>query len=255
MRGFIKPPGGHGLAYVDWGQQEHGIAAALSNDENMLHAYKSGDPYLEFAKQAGSVPANATKQSHGVEREQFKACVLAVQYGMGAESLAIRIGQPVAKARELLALHRRAYARFWEWSDAVVNQAALGGSLRTVFGWRYQARGFLNERSLRNFPMQAHGAEMLRIACILLTRRDVAVCAPVHDALLIEAPLEKLDAVVAETQALMAEASRIVLGGFELSSDANLVRYPERYMDPAGVTMWNIVMDLVDRQDQRVTPL
>ena len=83
LRGLIKPPPGHGVAYIDWSQQEFGIAAALSGDANMLAAYQSGDPYLAFAKQAGAVPQDATKQSHSAQRDLFKACVLAVQYGMG----------------------------------------------------------------------------------------------------------------------------------------------------------------------------
>ena len=58
----------------------------------MMNAYHSGDPYLAFAKQAGAAPADATKATHKAVREQFKACVLAVQYGMGGEALAQRIG-------------------------------------------------------------------------------------------------------------------------------------------------------------------
>src|SRR6476659_9940813 len=60
LRSLIKPPPGHAVAYVDWSQQEFGIAAALSGDHNMQAAYQSGDPYLAFAKQAGAVPADAT---------------------------------------------------------------------------------------------------------------------------------------------------------------------------------------------------
>ena len=85
LRGLIKPPPGHGIAYVDWSQQEFGIAAALSGDAAMQAAYQSGDPYLAFAKQAGAVPADATKATHGPKRELFKQCVLAVQYGMESE--------------------------------------------------------------------------------------------------------------------------------------------------------------------------
>jgi DNA polymerase I len=61
LRSLIKPEPGHGIAYVDWSQQEFGIAAALSNDPLMQEAYISGDPYLAFAKQAGAVPEEATK--------------------------------------------------------------------------------------------------------------------------------------------------------------------------------------------------
>ena len=84
LRGLIKPPPGYAVAYVDWRQQEFGIAAALSGDAAMQTAYRSGDPYLAFAKQAHAVPADATKATHGPQRELFKQCVLAVQYGMEA---------------------------------------------------------------------------------------------------------------------------------------------------------------------------
>jgi hypothetical protein len=245
LRGLIKPPLGYGIAYIDWSQQEFGIAAALSGDAVMQLAYQSGDPYLAFAKQAGAVPADATKATHKTERELFKACVLATQYGMGADALALRIGQPPIVARNLLRAHHETYKTFWRWSDAAVDQAMLSGSLHTVFGWHVHIGENSNPRFLRNFPMQANGAEMLRLACCLATERGIEVCAPVHDAVVACAPLERLDADVARMRSIMAEASRIVLNGFELGTDAAIVRHPNRYMDPRGVVMWNRVCKLV----------
>ncbi|MEI8004497.1 MAG: DNA polymerase, partial [Methanothrix sp.] len=165
LRGLIKPGQGMGIASVDWEQQEFGIAAALSGDMLMMRAYQSGDPYLAFAKQAGALPEGASKESHGVERDKFKACVLAVQYGMGYRSLAQRIGCLECESRELLRLHQTTYKRFWQWSDGVANHAELHRELWTVFGWHIQYPGDINPRSTRNFPMQANGAEMLRLAC------------------------------------------------------------------------------------------
>ena len=49
LRGLIKPGPGRAVAYVDWSQQEFGIAAALSDDVAMWDAYRSGDAYLDFA--------------------------------------------------------------------------------------------------------------------------------------------------------------------------------------------------------------
>lgn len=252
LRGLIQPEPAYGVAYIDWSQQEFGIAAALSGDGAMLQAYSSGDPYLAFAKQAGAVPPDATKQSHAAVREQFKACVLAVQYGMGAESLSFRINQPVARARELLELHRRTYKAFWRFSEGALNEALLGGRLWTTFGWQIAVDGDANVRSLRNFPMQANGAEMLRLACIRLTGEGIRVCAPVHDAILIEAPLTSMDDAVARTQAAMRGASAAVLGGFELASDVKVVRAPSRYMDTRGVQMWNLVMGQLQLLDRKV---
>lgn len=245
LRSLIQPAAGMAVAYVDWSQQEFGIAAALSGDTAMAAAYSSGDPYLTFAKQAGAVPANATKQSHTKEREQFKICALAVQYGMAERSLAQAIGQSEAHARELLRLHHQTYPAFWRWSEAAVNHAMLHGWLRTVFGWRVHVGPDANPRSLANFPCQANGADMLRLACCLATERGIKVCAPVHDALLIEAPADEIERAVAGCQAAMQEASEVVLGGFALRTDAKIVVHPDRYSDPRGEQMWATVMGLL----------
>ena len=246
-RGLIKPAYGRGIAYIDYSQQEFGIAAALSGDDKMIAAYESGDPYLEFAKQAGAVPQEATKSSHPKERILYKACVLAVQYGMGAESLAQRINCSVREANHLLQRHRETYNIFWEWSDGSLNFALTQNYLFTVFGWRVRlgAGVKINDRSLRNFTMQANGAEILRLACIFATEAGVKVCAPVHDALLIEAPIERLDEDIRITQDFMQKAGEIVLGGFKLRSDVDVVRWPDRYMDERGIDMWKLVSRLL----------
>ena len=242
LRGLIQPPEGWGVAYLDWSQQEHGIAAVLSGDAAMQAAYLSGDPYLEFAKQAGAVPADATKKTHSAERELFKQCVLAVAYGMEAKSLAQRIGQPEIVARDLLRSHRETYRKFWAWSDATVDRAMLLHPLLTVFGWPIRIGSDPNPRSLRNFPCQANGAEMLRLAACFATEQGIEVCALIHDAVLIAAPLDQLDHDIERMKAAMAKASRVVLDGFELRTDVNVVRYPDRYQDPRGAVMWQRVM-------------
>ncbi len=246
LRGLIQPPPGSALAYIDWAQQEFGIAAALSGDQAMMDAYGSGDPYLTFAKQAGAVPPDATKATHRQQRDQFKICALGVQYGMGEQSLALKINESLAEARQLLQLHRDTYPAYWRWSSSAVDHAMLHGWLQTVFGWRVHVGAESNPRSLANFPTQANGAEMLRLTCCLATERGVRVCAPVHDALLIEAPVERIYEVVAECQAMMREASRTILDGFELSSDVKVVPNPERFMDDnRGAHMWNTVQGLL----------
>src|SRR5262249_41524246 len=257
FRNLIQPKPGYGVAYVDWSQQEFVIAPALSRDSAILDAYVSGDPYLAFAKQAGAVPEDATKYSHATIREQYKAAALGTQYGMEAESLALHLGKSVTEARALLQDHRRGYKKFWTWSEAAVSHAMLFKNLFTVFGWRiYLGVGSdTNPRSLRNFPMQANGAEMLRLACCLATERGISVCAPVHDAILIEAPLERLEEDVARTQRAMAEASAAVLGGFELRSDAKLVRWPGHYSDPRGDSMWELVWGLIEQLVKKSGPV
>ena len=180
----------------------------------------------------------------------IQVCALAVQYGMGPESLAGSLGQPPAFARELLQLHRQTYPRFWSWSAAAVDHAMLRGWLQTVFGWRVCVRPRANPRSLANFPMQANGAEMLRLACCLATEWGIEVCAPVHDALLVEGPSDEIGTVVARTQGAMAEGSHMVLAGFELRSDAKIVCHPDRYSDPRGKRMWETVVGILAELEQ-----
>jgi DNA polymerase-1 len=102
---------------------------------------------------------------------------------------------------------------------------------------------------------------MMRIAACLATERGIEVCAPVHDAFLICAPLERLDADIAAMRAAMAEASRAVLNGFEIRTDCpdeldeagernefpHVIRYPHRFMDKRGAVMWQRVQELLRR--------
>jgi hypothetical protein len=69
--------------------------------------------------------------------------------------------------------------------------------------------------------------------------------APVHDAVLIEAPLERIEADVALMSELMRRASRVVLNGDELRTDAKIVRYPDRYSDRRGDASWANVLRLL----------
>ena len=98
--------------------------------------------------------------------------------------------------------------------------------------------------------MQANGADIMRLAAMLATETGIVVCAPVHDAFLIEADLDVLDDTVTRMRAIMAEASRKVLNGFEIRTDAEIVRPPERYSDERGVQLWQTVLGLLGSQQQ-----
>ena len=247
MRGLIRPPEGFGLAYIDFASQEIGIAAALSGDERMAEGYRAGDPYMAFAKAAKLVPPDATKTTHKLMRERCKSVVLGINYGMGPETLAMQAGITPAEAKELLRLHKETYKPFWRWSEDVVAAAMLTNEMKTVFGWRRRIGREPNPRSLMNFPMQANGAEMMRLAAIAATEAGIEVCAPVHDAFLIAAPLHRLDADICAMRDIMSRAGRAVTDGLDIRTDAEVVRWPGRYMDERGKAMWDRVVTLLDR--------
>jgi DNA polymerase I-like protein with 3'-5' exonuclease and polymerase domains len=239
---------------VDWEAQEYGVAAALSRDPVMKEHYASGDPYLAFAKRVGAVPANAIKETHRTERDLFKVCCgLGAMYGAGKHTLASRLGITPAHAQELLTAHRHTYKKFWQWADAIEAQAMLRGYLTTILGWRRHVGRDVNPRSLRNFAVQANAAEMLRVACCLLTERGIRVCGPVHDAVVVEGLMEEIDDIRRATESAMREASEIVLGGFSLRTETKVTKYPDRYVDPRGKFMWQTVMKILDEIEQQVS--
>jgi hypothetical protein len=105
---------------------------------------------------------------------------------------------------------------------------------RTVFDWEHRFEERPKVNSVRNFHMQANGAEMLRLACCLGTENGIHICAPVHDAVLVMAPIDRLEADIVRMCNYMAEASRVVLAGFELRTDCHTYLHPNHYHDPKG---------------------
>ena len=217
----------------------------------MQEAYQSGDPYITFAKQSGAVPDDATPETHPKEGAQFETCALGTLYGLGSEGMAQKLNQPVETGRQLLRHHRNCYPDFWKWSHDTVATAILLGEMQTVMGWkmkvppRINAQEGPNMRSLANFPMQANGSEMLRVAVINAHHLGVEICATVHDALLIQAPLYLIDKAALDTQQAMEEASELILKGFRLKTDTEVVRWPDRYFDERGAGMWSKIMKLL----------
>jgi DNA polymerase-1 len=266
LRSLIKPAPGTAVAYVDYSSMEFLIAASLSDGHcgpvnNMLDIYRSGDPYLSFAKRVGAVPETATKKSHGPVRDRYKNMLLAVQYGMSIETLAARLQVSTFEAHEMLAQHCELFSQYWRWSDDWVAHSLQSGVMRTAFGWTHHLGivGTVNERSIRNWPVQAAGAEILRIACILAVRHKIKLLAPVHDACLVEAPIDRIDRDVERMQEFMRRASRIVLnsdasGTHELRTDFNTIKFPDRYTDPRGDKIWAHVLELIasHREPQEV---
>jgi DNA polymerase I len=246
VRNLVRPEPGKALAMIDWAQQEFGIAAALSGDNAMRIAYESGDPYLALAVRAGAAPMNATIATHAQEREKFKSCTLGVQYGMGSETLARITLLPEAEARQLISQHKSAFPAFWRWSDVVENQALFDRRLSSVFGWQVNVSETANPRFLRNFPMQANGAEMLRLACCLATERGITVCATLHDAILVEASEHGIWEAAEVVQQAMSEASSIVLDGFPLRSSVRVIGPAEGLGDYRGATVWSNVKRTIE---------
>jgi DNA polymerase I len=248
QRHLIKPEKGMALAYIDYEQEEFAIAGALSNDTKMMEDYKGTDPYLEFAKRADAVPENATKESHTDIRNQYKQCVLAIGYGAGIQRIASQANVSLLEAESMLSHHKNIYNKFWSWNTLFSDIGKMSGDVHTNLGWKMSTLR-TKPTTLQNWAMQAHGSELLRLATCYGTESGIDICALVHDAILIEAPIERIDEDVKKMQEIMKQAS-IELFDFEIFTDVKILRYPEHYVDERNSLMYKMVCELVGYDDK-----
>jgi DNA polymerase I len=99
--------------------------------------------------------------------------------------------------------------------------------------------------------MQANGAEMMRLGVSMAIEAGLMVCAPIHDALLLEAAIDEIDVKAEQLAQIMGDASELVLGpGKRCRSDIKIVRYPDRFEDERGSVMFEKVMALLEAAEQ-----
>jgi hypothetical protein len=238
LRGFIKPGPGQAVAYLDWERQEIAVAGYLSGDEALLRLAKVQDPYLHLGVTFGLMPPWATKDTHPELRQRMKGIVLGLLYGMAPKTVAHSLELPEAWGFGIWQRHRTEYWRYWQWANGQADCAAARLPLRTPFGHALhfdtdigvgaEIAVDFNAGTARNFGVQGTSAEIMRVAAILSTEDNIAVCAPVHDAFLIEAPIAEIEATIVRMKAHMARAVEIVLGeGRSIAVDHKVACYPD----------------------------
>jgi hypothetical protein len=77
-----------------------------------------------------------------------------------------------------------------------------------------------------------------------------------HDAVLLEASEDRIEADVALMREIMRRASRVILnptanGTIELRTDFKIIRCPDRFTDSRGTELWETVLKLLDERRQR----
>src|SRR5262249_19360868 len=188
-RSFIKFPNNSIGAYLDWRTQEVGVAAALSGDRQLIADYSGGDIYHALALLCGITretdPAKWERENPE-QHEGMKPLQLGINDGMGVPSLARGLDRHPIIASGIIQRHKRRYPPFWQWRTEMVRQAMLNRKIESAFGWPLYITHSPNKRTLYNFPMQAGGAEMLRLAVMRLCDAGIVPCMLVHDGILFE---------------------------------------------------------------------
>ena len=81
-----------------------------------------------------------------------------------------------------------------------------------------------------------------------MQNQGIKVCAPIHDAVLVEGHLSEERECLLIAQKCMQKASQMVLGKMALAAESKAVRAPSRLMDEdRGLGFWNVVMSILGR--------
>lgn len=218
LRNFIEADAGRALAGVDYASQEFLIAAIISQDEKMMAAYRSGDVYLAFAKEAGLVPQDATKQSHKKMRDACKTLVLGISYDISSRGLAPRMSQALGsevteeQAQAYIDKFFEVYSDYKAWKDETIDDYVQQGFLQLPDGWTLFGDNS-NKRSVGNFPIQGHGAVIMREAVRRAQNCGLDIIYTLHDALYIEFKSDKYHDILMLKQS-MSEAFEAVMSQY-----------------------------------------
>ncbi|EKP0308238.1 hypothetical protein JGK42_002079 [Aeromonas veronii] len=202
----LNPTTGYLYILLDYGQEEAAIAACFANDQELMAAYLAGDLYLHI----GRHPHLA-----GLDRDSLKKLVLPYSYGQSAAAYAreYKIHLEVAQR------YWRALKEIFHHVDAELNhrsQLAFRDGYVSCLDWAARVTPLSNPLAVRNWPVQATGADIMRRAVIGLVEAGIDLRLTIHDAFLIRVPIAEQDQQVAKAIALLKQASALVLDGFEL---------------------------------------
>jgi hypothetical protein len=190
-RSLCEPGPGRCVGSFDYKSEEFLVSALVSQSEEMIDSYKSGDVYLAFGKKVGMIPPNGTKKTHKRERDLCKSLILGISYLMSAKGLAEKLTEDTGRvyteeqAQEYI---NDFYSVYWElkqFQDWIQNDYAANGNLKLPCGW-YMFGDNDNHRSVCNVPIQGVSASIMRKAVEYAEECGLEVVVTLHDALYIE---------------------------------------------------------------------
>lgn len=161
------------LMSADYSQIELRIVAAISGDENMCEAFKTGKDIhtATAAKVFGVEEKDVTKEM----RYKAKSVNFGIIYGQGAFGLADNLGISRAEAKEIIDNYKKQFPNIQKYMDDTINFAKETGYVETLMGrkrWlrdinsaNFTVRGFA-ERNAINSPIQGTAADMIKMAMI-----------------------------------------------------------------------------------------
>ena len=211
-KAFIPRDTEHVLLAADYSQIELRIIAALSEEDNMIEAFKNGeDIHASTAARVFGVPLSEVTRE---QRSNAKTVNFGIIYGVSAFGLSNQTDLSRAEAKELIDTYYDTYPKLRQYMMAQVDFAREEGYVQTVLGRRRYLKDINSrnavvrgaaERNAINAPIQGSAADIIKIAMIRIHEKleegafRSKMLLQVHDELVFDAykpELDKLQALI-----------------------------------------------------------
>ncbi len=236
IRKAFKPKEGNIYIDADYSQIELRVLAHISQDENMLAAFRNGE---DIHKQAASKVLNIPIEEVTKEqRSSAKAVNFGIVYGISDFGLANQLGVSNKQAKEYITQYLEKYNGIKHFMDDIVESAKNKGYVETLFHRRryvpelksnnYMVRQF-GSRVAMNTPIQGTAADIMKLAMknvykeLKKSKLDAKLILQIHDELLIEVKMEDKEKAKEILKKSMVEAAKLSIPlEVEVSEGTNL---------------------------------
>lgn len=218
---FIAAPG-NVLISADYSQIELRILAHFSEDETLIEAFTSGEDIHN--RTAADVFGVFPQMVNAEMRRQAKVINFGILYGMSAFGLSKELGVSPKIAQLYIDGYFQRFQKVRSYLDGILEGARQNGFVCTLLNRRRylpelkspiaSVRQFA-ERMAVNAPIQGTAADLIKVAMVnidyLLREKKLAarLIMQVHDELVLEAPVDEKEQVMAMVKKEMEEVIQL----------------------------------------------
>lgn len=207
-KAFIPRDSDHLLLAADYSQIELRIIAALSEEDNMLAAFRQGaDIHAATASKVFGVPLDAVTRE---QRSHAKTVNFGIIYGVSAFGLSNQTDLSRSEAKALIDTYYESYPKLKAYMNHQVSFARENGYVETVMGRRRYLKDInannaivrgAAERNAVNAPIQGSAADIIKLAMIDIQKRletqgfQTKMLLQVHDELVFDVYKPELEQI------------------------------------------------------------
>ena len=221
-KAFIARNKDYFLMAADYSQIELRIIASLSNEENMINAFKNKeDIHASTASAVFNVPINKVSKE---QRSNAKVVNFGIIYGVSAFGLSNQTNLNRTESKELIEKYFEKYPKLKKYINNQISFARNNGYVETVLGRRRYLKDINSqnsvvrgsaERNAINAPVQGSAADIIKIAMINIQRKlskgnyKSKMLLQIHDELVFDVFKPELNEMIELTKNEMEKAFEI----------------------------------------------